>query len=74
MDEGIDVMKGYYLAPYSEISGGNYISSKELKKALNPLALQRKKLGNQIEIAHNGYPILQMKNVINYDKTFYTFF
>ena len=64
LDEGIDVMKCYYLAPYSENSGGNYISSKELKKALNPLALIRKKLGNQIEIAHDGAGAWQLTPAI----------
>ena len=54
LDEGIDVVKAYYLNDYAEASGGNFISSKEIKEALEPLKKQRKALGDQIEIAHDG--------------------
>ena len=54
IDEGIDVVKAYYLNDYSEASGGNYISSKQIREALEPLRKQRKALGDQIEIAHDG--------------------
>ena len=54
IDEGIDVVKAYYLNDYAEASGGNYISSKQIKEALEPLRKQRKALGDQIEIAHDG--------------------
>jgi len=54
IDEGIDVVKAYYLNDYAEASGGNFISSKQIKEALEPLKKQRKALGEQIEIAHDG--------------------
>ena len=54
LDEGITVMKAYYLGPYARNSDGNFISSKDLREALAPLAKQRKVLGDQIEIAHDG--------------------
>ena len=64
LDEGIDVMKCYYMAPYSESHGGNFISSKEIKEALKPLALQRKHLGDKIEIAHDGAGAWQLAPAI----------
>ena len=54
LDEGIDVVKAYYLNDYAQASGGNFISSKDIKQALEPLKKQRKALGDQIEIAHDG--------------------
>ena len=64
LDEGIDVMKCYYMAPYSELYGGNFISTKEIKEALKPLALQRKHLGDKIEIAHDGAGAWQLAPAI----------
>lgn len=54
LDEGITIAKGYYVAPLAAATGGNDISSRDLREALAPLAKQRKALGDQIEIAHDG--------------------
>jgi galactonate dehydratase len=54
IDEGITAVKAYYMAPYAAESGGNFVSAKQIKEGLAPLAKQRKALGNQIEIAHDG--------------------
>ncbi len=54
IDEGLGMVKSYYLGPYAEKSGGNFISGKDLREALAPLARQRKAIGDQIEIAHDG--------------------
>ncbi|MEX0760823.1 MAG: mandelate racemase/muconate lactonizing enzyme family protein [Dehalococcoidia bacterium] len=55
LDEGITAAKAYYLAPYAAVSGGgHFIAGKDLREALEPLAKQRKALGDQIEIAHDG--------------------
>ena len=35
LDEGIDVVKAYYLNDYAQASGGNFISSKDIKQALD---------------------------------------
>jgi L-alanine-DL-glutamate epimerase-like enolase superfamily enzyme len=54
LDEGIGIVKSYYLGPYAAASGGNYISRRDIREALAPLARQRKAVGDQIEIAHDG--------------------
>ena len=42
------------MAPYAAESDGNFVSAKQIRKGLAPLAKQRKALGDQIEIAHDG--------------------
>ena len=55
LDEGITMMKAYYLLPAArESGGGNYLADKDLRAALKPLEKIRNALGNQIEIAHDG--------------------
>jgi L-alanine-DL-glutamate epimerase-like enolase superfamily enzyme len=54
IDDGITAVKAYYMAPYAAESGGNFVSAKQIKEGLAPLAKQRKALGGQIEIAHDG--------------------
>ena len=54
LDEGITVMKAYYAMNIPRDAGGNFVSSRDIKKALEPLAKIRKALGDQIDIAHDG--------------------
>jgi L-alanine-DL-glutamate epimerase-like enolase superfamily enzyme len=54
IDDGITAVKAYYMAPYAAESGGNMVTAKQIKEGLAPLAKQRKVLGDQIEIAHDG--------------------
>ena len=54
IDEGISTVKCYYMAAYAAESQGNFVSSRQIREGLEPLAKQRKALGDQIEIAHDG--------------------
>ncbi|MCI0835509.1 MAG: mandelate racemase/muconate lactonizing enzyme family protein [Chloroflexi bacterium] len=54
IDDGITTVKAYYMAPYAAESGGNFVSARQIREGLAPLAKQRKALGDQIEIAHDG--------------------
>ncbi len=54
LDEGITVMKAYYASHIPRDAGGNLVSTRDIKEALRPLALIRKELGDQIDIAHDG--------------------
>jgi len=54
IDEGIRMFKAYYMLPAARSNGGNSITYKEIKEALKPLAMIRKAVGDDIEIAHDG--------------------
>lgn len=54
LDEGITVMKAYYTRNIPADAAGNFVSSRDIKPALEPLAKIRKALGDQIDIAHDG--------------------
>lgn len=60
IDEGITVMKSYYMSETGQETGGNFVSSRQIRDALKPLAQQRKALGDQIEIAHDGGGLWQL--------------
>jgi len=64
LDEGITMMKAYYLMPYAAESNGNYLAEKDLRAALEPVEKLRNALGNQIEIAHDGGGVWALPNAI----------
>ncbi|MCH7734188.1 MAG: mandelate racemase/muconate lactonizing enzyme family protein [Chloroflexi bacterium] len=54
IDEGITMFKAYYAMAIPRDDQGNFVSARDIRKALEPLEKIRNALGDQIEIAHDG--------------------
>ena len=54
IDEGITMFKAYYAMAIPRDDQGNFVSARDIRKAMEPLEKIRNALGDQIEIAHDG--------------------
>ncbi|RIV28145.1 mandelate racemase/muconate lactonizing enzyme family protein [Alicyclobacillaceae bacterium I2511] len=76
VDEGYMGMKIWPFDPYAEASGGHYLSTRDLKKALNPFEKIRNAVGDQIEIMvemHSQWDIRVAKQIAQALEPFHPF-
>jgi galactonate dehydratase len=68
LEQGITGMKIWPLDPYAEASGGNWISSEDLKKGIEPFRKVREAIGDRMELMVEMHSLWNLPSAIKIAK------